>query len=250
MTTPQTITPAQRIIVALDVDTLDEATELAEELQGTGVTFKIGNQLGTYEGWKAASEFAQKYGVSLFCDTKFKDIPTTVGKSSRAITRFSPTMFNIMADNSLEALKSAVTYRDEAVQEFGVEKPILLGVTVLTSIGDDEAVSIYGADAQSKVSQFAEAAAEARLDGVVCSSQEITLLKNNLKTKDLLLVTPGIRPEWAATNDQNRIMTPREAVEAGADYLVIGRPITQPPPEIGSARSAVEAIIKELEGIN
>lgn len=248
MTTQHPVTPAQRIIVALDVDTLSEAAALAEELKGTGVTFKIGNQLGTFEGWKAATEFAQKYQVNLFCDTKFKDIPTTVGKSSRAITQFAPTMFNIMADNSIEALREAVRYRDEAVTAFNVQKPILLGVTILTSIDNAESIAIYGSDAQSKVVQFAQNAAKAGLDGVVCSSQEITLLKNNPQTKDLLLVTPGIRPSWAASNDQNRIMTPSEAVDAGADYLVIGRPITQPPPEIGNARNALNKIIEELEG--
>lgn len=235
-------------MVALDVDELDQAKELAEQLKDLGVTFKIGNQLGTYEGWKSAVEFAHMYGAQIFCDTKFKDIPNTVEKSARAITRRQPEFFNIMADNNLESLKAAVRGVEAAVKEFGIsERPILLGVTVLTSINDDEARELYGASSADKVLQFAQNAAAAGLDGVVCSAQEAKLLRDNSVTKDLLLVTPGIRPAWAATDDQSRIITPSQAVKDGADYLVIGRPITQPPAEVGSPRDAVLRIIKELE---
>ena len=241
---------AQRIMVALDVDELEQARELAEELKGLGISFKIGNQLGTYEGWKAAVEFAHSYEAQIFCDTKFKDIPTTVEKSSKAITRRQPEFFNIMADNNLEALKAAVRGIDTAVEEFGLaERPILLGVTVLTSISEQESEDIYGGVPSGKVLQFAKNAAEAGLDGIVCSAQEVQLLRSDPVTKDLLLVTPGIRPEWAAANDQSRIITPSQAVKDGSDYLVIGRPITQPPEEVGSPREAVLRIIKELEEV-
>lgn len=234
-------------MVALDVDELAEAVKIAEELKGLGVTFKIGNQLGTYEGWHKAVAFAREYGAYIFCDTKFKDIPATVEKSARAITRHQPDMFNIMADNSRAALRGAVAGVESALVDYDLPiRPAIIGVTVLTSISDDEAVSIYGAKAADKVMQFAEMAAEAGLDGLVCSGQEVAALRANPKTSNLLLVVPGIRPSWAATGDQNRVMTPREAIDAGADYLVIGRPITQPPADIGSPRRAVEKILEEL----
>jgi len=239
--------PAERIMVAIDVDELDEARVIAEDLRDLGITFKIGNQLGTYEGWKNAVQFAREYNAHIFCDTKFKDIPNTVEKSARAITRFQPDFFNVMADNNIAALQAAVIGAQNAATEYQLDKkPIVLGVTVLTSITDEESTELYGGRSSDKVMQFATSAAHAGLDGVVCSAQEATLLRANHETKDLILVTPGIRPEWAASNDQARIITPSQAVKNGSDYLVIGRPITQPPPEIGSPRDAVLKIIEEL----
>lgn len=239
--------PAERIMVALDVDELNQARRLAVDLASLGVTFKIGNQLGTYEGWRAAVDFASEHQAGIFCDTKFKDIPATVKKSVRAITRHQPDFFNIMADNNSAALEAAVEGADSAVQDFSLAKrPIILGVTILTSLNDQECRSIYGESPSEKVAQFAAAAAVAGLDGVVCSAQETTMLRQNDQTKDLLLVTPGIRPSWAASGDQSRITTPKQAIENGADYLVIGRPITQPPQSIGSPRDAVLKIIEEI----
>lgn len=238
--------PAERIMVALDFDELADAQAIIEDLKGIPVTFKIGNQLGTYEGWKTVIDFANQHDAKIFCDTKFKDIPATVEKSSRAITRHQPHFFNIMADNSLAALEGAVAGANSAVKDFNVPKPILLGVTVLTSINNDESQSIYGGSPANKVIQFATMAAKAGLDGIVCSPKEAKLLKENVETKDLLLVTPGIRPEWAVAGDQSRIMTPKQAIADGSDYLVIGRPITQPPPEVGSPRDAVLKILQEI----
>jgi orotidine-5'-phosphate decarboxylase len=237
---------ADKIMVALDVDTLSDAKKIVEELRDTGVTFKVGNQLGTYEGWQAVIKFAREYGAQIFCDTKFKDIPATVGMSARAITRHQPDFFNIMADTQEEAMRAAVEGIESAVRDYSIKPPILLGVTVLTSYSDNDAASIYGSLPQDKVLQFASAAARNGLDGVVCSAEEASMLRANDATKDLLLVTPGIRPAWAASGDQSRIMTPSMAIKAGADYLVIGRPITQPPSEIGSPRIALEKILEEI----
>lgn len=250
MSRPTFSSSAERIMIAIDVDELSEAKELASSLKDLGVTFKIGNQLGTYEGWQKAVDFAREYGAQIFCDTKFKDIPNTVEKSARAITRRQPDFFNVMADNNLSALSAAVNGSVDALNEYSLGiKPIVLGVTVLTSISDDESVSIYGADSKTKVLQFAASAAEAGLDGVVCSAEEVAILRENPATKELILVTPGIRPSWAAPNDQARIITPKQAIICGSDYLVIGRPITQPPPEVGSPRDAVLKIIEELDQV-
>ena len=235
-------------MVALDVDELAEAKIIAEDLKNTGVTFKIGNQLGTYEGWKEAVAFAHEYGARIFCDTKFKDIPETVKKSARAITRHRPEFFNIMADTDPVVLAAAVEGMNSAVNEFTLPKPTILGVTVLTSFTDDACRSVYGGDPRQKVLQFASSAAQAGLDGIVCSAEEAAMLRANDATKDLLLVTPGIRPTWAASGDQSRIMTPKMAINAGADYLVIGRPITSPPAEIGTPKHALEKIMEEING--
>ena len=244
----RTFTPKQ-IMVAFDVDELEQAGSIAQDLKGLGVTFKIGNQLGTYEGWKAAVNFAQRFDAHIFCDTKFKDIPETVKKSARAITRHQPDFFNVMADTQIDTLIAAVKGMKSAVLDYKLEKtPTLLGVTVLTSMSDDDVISIYGGDSRQKVLQFAITAASAGLDGIVCSAEEARMLRASELTKDLLIVTPGIRPLWAVSGDQSRIVTPRMAVEAGADYLVIGRPITNPPAEIGSSQNAVQKIMEEIDG--
>ncbi len=240
--------PIERVMVALDFDELEEAVSLIEALRAYPVTFKVGNQLGTYEGWLRVIQTIHSTGAKIFCDTKFKDIPATVERSCRAITRHQPEFFNIMADNSPAALIGAVKGRDQAVKNYGLKKkPVLLGVTVLTSITDTESQELYGKVAKEKVLQFATMAAQNGLDGVVCSPQEAALLKENESTSSLLLVTPGIRPEWAVAGDQSRVLSPADAVRAGSDYLVIGRPITKPPESVGSPADALERILNELE---
>ncbi len=235
---------SQKIIVALDVETEAEAAALLDQLHGYAIWIKIGNQLGTVMGWKAAIAMVHERGFSIFCDTKFKDIPETVKKSAAALTAFGPDMFNIMADTTASVLEAAVRGKNTLDNS---QAPLLLGVTVLTAFSNSECQSIYGASASDKVMQFASQAAAAGLDGVVCSAKEARLLRQDETTKHLLLITPGVRPTWAAQGDQSRVMTPYDAIQAGADYLVIGRPITQPPPEIGSPRAALEKIINELE---
>jgi orotidine-5'-phosphate decarboxylase len=243
--------PAERIMVALDVNEISDASAIIEQLKDTGVTFKVGNQLGTYEGWQTVIGLIHRYQSRIFCDTKYKDIPETVKLSARAITRHQPDFFNVMADTTLATLQAAVEGRASAVTDYALSMtPVLLGVTVLTSLSNDDCISIYGAASGEKVVQFASTAAQAGLDGIVCSSQEAALIRANEVTKDLLLVTPGIRPSWAASGDQSRITTPSQAIAAGADYLVIGRPITQPPAEIGSPVEALQKIVDELKEVS
>ncbi len=234
-------------MVAIDVDELADAKPLVTSIAESGATIKIGNQLGTFEGWAKAVELARANNLQIFCDTKFKDIPETVKKSARAIARHQPDFFTIMADNSPEALRAATEGVASAMRDFSLAKrPRILGVTVLTSINEPTCQSIYGGSPQDKVVQFALAAAEAKLDGIVCSAEEAALLRTHPQLDSLLIVTPGIRPAWAAAGDQSRVTTPADAVQAGADYLVIGRPITGPPNAIGTPLQAIEAIAKEL----
>jgi orotidine-5'-phosphate decarboxylase len=237
------LTANERVIVALDVDELTQAEEIITEVGSMVGMFKIGLQLGVSEGWgqtlQRLRELAPSTGV--FADTKFKDIPQTQFQAARAITRHRPTMFNVHAGNSMEALKQAMA----GAADVGDNPPQVLGVTVLTSIDDRESQELYGRSAGQAVLAFAQRALEAGLDGLVCSAQEAAQIRRESKYNDLKLVTPGIRPQWANGNDQARIMTPAEALNAGADYLVIGRPITQPP--IGISRAeAVQKIIEEI----
>lgn len=250
MSSVQFATEAERIIVAIDFDDFEAAKPVIDELEGTGVMVKFGNQIGTYEGWGKLVEYAHSKGLKVFCDTKFKDIPHTVEKSARAISRFSPEIFNIMADNSSAALQGAVAGADSAVLDWQTDKPMVIGVTVLTSIDENVSQEIYGGAPADKVMQFALASADAGLDGLVCSAQEAMMLSNDPKTAHLVLITPGIRPEWASKGDQSRVMTPAQAVKNGADYLVIGRPITKPPESAGSSKDALALIIKELEELD
>lgn len=238
-----------RIFVALDVDNLEQARAAMDTLAGSVAHVKMGLQVATTEGWKACIDAAHDNGFTIFCDAKFKDIPNTVESASYALAKLSPDYFTVMADNSLEALEAIRTGVDRAVAESGTVSPKIVAVTVLTSITPEECVQIYGEKPQTKVMQFAENAARARLDAIVCSPEEVEMLRGNPLLDDLLIITPGIRPEWAQSNDQKRSMTPAEAIEQGADMLVIGRPILQPPVEVGSPKNAAQKIIDELKGV-
>ncbi len=243
------MTASDKIIVAADYDTLEEAELLVSSLDKHHITLKIGNQLGTYSGWRACIALARAHDTKIFCDTKFKDIPETVKKSARSITRLQPDMFTIMADNSPAALRAAVVGVDSAIKDFDLPvRPLILGVTVLTSLDDEECTSVYGAGARLKVLQFARAAANAGLDGIICSASEAEMLRADTITSRMILITPGIRPKWSDSADQSRVVTPTRAVRAGADYVVIGRPITQPPATIGSPQNAIRKIIDEMRG--
>lgn len=238
-----------RVFVSIDVDTVAEARALMSQLVGSVTNVKLGLQVATRESWKACIDAAHELGFSIFCDAKFKDIPNTVEHAAYSLTLHGPDYFTVMADNSLEALQAIRAGRDRAAKEAGIAPPKIIGVTVLTSISEEECVQIYGADAKTKVVEFAERAAEAGLDAIVCSPEEVGLLRANSKLDSLLLITPGIRPDWAQSNDQKRSATPAESIKRGADMLVIGRPITNPPNEIGTPKQAAEKIIQELKEI-
>jgi orotidine-5'-phosphate decarboxylase len=233
-----------RIFVAIDVDTLDEAKRLMDQCVGLISNVKVGLQLATRESWQAVIEAAHQRGFKVFCDTKFKDIPNTIEHATFALAQHKPDFFTVMADNNLEALKAA---RDGVDNDHVEAKPKIIGVTVLTSISPEESQQIYGADPHSKVQQFGANAVAAGFDALVCSPEEVGTFKQDPRFQNTLLITPGVRPAWAASNDQARNATPTDAIKAGADMLVIGRPITQPPVEIGSTPEAIKRIIAEIE---
>lgn len=239
-----------KFFVAIDVDTLDEAKKLMDSLVGLVSNVKLGLQLATREGWAASIAAAHERGFKVFCDAKFKDIPNTLEHAAHAMTQHKPEFFTVMADNSIEALKNIRAGVDRTAVELTLEiKPKIIAVTVLTSISPAETQQIYGADAKAKTLQFGTNAVEAGLDAIVCSPEEIEIFRSDKKFDQTIIITPGVRPTWAANNDQSRLATPAEAIKLGADMLVIGRPITQPPAEVGPVQEAVKRIIDEIEEV-
>jgi len=234
--------PAERIIVAADVSTSVELAHLARTLAPLGVLFKIGLEAITSLGGARAINDIQEYGGRVFYDGKFADIPNTVAKSSAYLAGLNVAMFNVHASCGWDSLDAAVANRGDAK---------VLAVTVLTSLDDYLVGEIFGDTSKNKVLQFATRAYLHGCDGIICSPQELPFLMEDAHAKKLLKVTPGVRPEWAPANDQKRIMTPGDAIKAGADYLVIGRPITSPPDgmnPVEAAQRIAEEIKEALSG--
>jgi len=227
-----------KIIIALDVPGKDEAIALVSKLKSAR-TFKVGLELFTAEG-PALFRKLRALRKDIFLDPQLHDIPNTVAGAVRSAFRHGVQMMTVHTSGGREMMVRAAETARQASDELKRPKPILLGVTVLTSLkGPDLAEVGMAADPAAQVLRLAGLAQAAGMDGVVCSPQEIEVLRREFG-KDLVIVTPGIRPLWAAAQDQKRIMTPAEAVAKGADYLVIGRPITAAP-------SPEEAFLKIAE---
>lgn len=213
--------PDKSIVVALDFDNRQQTLELVDRLDPQKCRLKIGKELFTSEGPQLV-EAVQNKGFDVFLDLKFHDIPNTCAKAVAAAANLGVWMVNVHASGGERMMNAA---RD-ALEKFQ-QKPLLIGVTVLTSMEQSDLAGI-GLDIapQDHVKRLAQLTKQSGLDGVVCSAQEAAMLKQ-LCGQDFKLVTPGIRPSFAAVGDQKRIMTPKQAMDAGVDYMVIGRPITQ-----------------------
>jgi orotidine-5'-phosphate decarboxylase len=210
-----------RIIVSLDFADGTEALDLVHRLDPALCRLKVGKELFTRCG-PALVEQILKQGFAVFLDLKFHDIPATVAGACRAAADLGVWMINVHAAGGERMLVAA----REAVDKHH-RRPLLIAVTVLTSLNDTDLRQVgVEKPLAEQVLGLARLAAACGMDGVVCSAQEATRLKKELG-RDFILVTPGIRPVGSAHNDQQRIMTPAEAIQAGSDYLVIGRPVTQ-----------------------
>jgi len=267
--------PSDRLLVALDVDGLDQAATLLDTLSGVVTGCKIGNQLFTAAG-PAAVEAARKRGFRVFLDLKYHDIPNTVAGAVREATRLGVFMLNVHAGGGLAMMRAAAEAATRAAKDLAVPRPICLGVTVLTSLDRHALDAELGivSTVESHVLRLAGLAKAAGLDGCVASAREIGPLRLQFGKK-FVIVTPGIRarrgdgengsraprdegglggsgtgpPSQAiiatpSGDDQVRTATAAAAIEAGADYIVVGRPITAAP----NPRAAAQAVLKELSG--
>jgi len=225
---PKDRLPADRLIVALDVDSIDRATGLVDALTGQVTRFKIGSQLFTAAG-PAAVDAVRKRG-DVFLDLKFHDIPNTVEGAAREAVRLGVFMFNVHASGGRAMMSAASHGAAEAAQALGVPRPLVIAVTVLTSL-DRAALAgelHVASSVEGHVLHLCVLAREAGLDGSVASPNEIRAIRNAMG-RAWTVVTPGVRPAGGERHDQSRVATPRAAVEAGADYLVVGRPVTGAP---------------------
>jgi orotidine-5'-phosphate decarboxylase len=226
---------ADKIIVALDVATKERALELVEELHDQISFFKIGLQLYTAEGPEVVREVLAK-GAQVFLDLKLHDIPNTVGRAVESAGQLGVQMLTIHLSGGLEMIRAATAARANKIS--------ILGVTVLTSATEQTLREIGIANkVEDHVLQLAKLGAKEGIDGLVASPHELKMLRAQFGTK-IKLIVPGIRPSWSEAGDQKRVTTPREALDLGADYLVIGRPIIAHP----HPREAVAKILDELEG--
>ncbi|MGO3692350.1 orotidine-5'-phosphate decarboxylase [Marinobacter sp.] len=229
-----------KIIVALDFPAENPALELADKLDPAKCRLKVGKELFTRSGSQLV-ESLQKRGFEVFLDLKFHDIPNTASAAVAAAADLGVWMVNVHASGG-ETMMLACR---ERLDTFGVGKPLLIAVTVLTSMRAEDLAGIGITDSpEAQVSRLATLTRNCGLDGVVCSAQEAPKLKAEQGT-DFKLITPGIRPLSADKGDQQRIMTPADALRAGSDYLVIGRPITQ----AADPLAALEAIHAEVIGL-
>jgi len=233
------------IIVALDVPTAREALELAEELGPVVGAFKIGKQLFVSEGPDVVRKLKET-GTKIFLDLKFHDIPNTVSKAVQSAIDLGVDMLTVHTSGGSEMLAAAEKTSTETAAVLGIDSPLILGVTVLTSMDDANLAELgIQEETHGQVVRLAKLAASSGLRGLVCSPQEIKLLREELGNQ-IQLVTPGIRAESSPADDQKRTMSPAEAVKAGASWLVIGRPITLAEDPRAAAIEILNSIDPEL----
>ena len=212
----------KRIIVALDFESADQAFKLLDRVDSSLCRVKIGKELFTACGPDLVKEVIGR-GFDVFLDLKFHDIPNTVARAMQAASQLGVWMLNVHASGGMTMMEQA----REALDDLGDQRPLLVGVTVLTSLVKEDLIQIgIAANPEEQVSKLAFLCRDAGLDGVVCSAAETRLLRAQLPN-DFCLVTPGIRRPEDASGDQKRVVGPAEAIQSGSNYLVIGRPITR-----------------------
>lgn len=238
----KTVSAKEKLIVALDVKTAAEAERIVDELHDVAGAFKVGLQLFTAAGPEFVRRLSAE-GKKIFLDLKFHDIPNTVAKASVEAARLGVWMFNVHAAGGGEMMRRTVSDVSETCQREGLPMPKVIAVTVLTSF-DGVALSETGIErgVEGQVLRLGGLAAKCGIAGVVASPLEIKVLRSAIAAPDFLIVTPGVRPSFATNDDQRRVTTPGEAVAAGSDYIVVGRPVIK----ANDRREAVAKIVEEI----
>ncbi len=246
---PDSRAPGGRIFVALDTTDVGRAVALAGRLAGLVGGVKLGHEFFTANGPQGVRDVAAG-GLPVFLDLKFHDIPATVAAAVRAALPLKPFMINVHAQGGASMMRAAAEAARESFEGGGAARPLVLAVTVLTSLGGDD-IKACGVDdgLETQVLRLARLAKDCGLDGVVCSPLEAALLRRTLGG-DFKLLTPGVRPRWAARDDQKRTLSPAAAIRAGADWLVIGRPISDADDPAASAEKIIAEIAADtaMEG--
>ncbi len=239
-----------KLIVALDVDSAGRALDLFAALRETVGMFKIGSQLFTATGPDIVRQIVARGGL-VFLDLKFHDIPNTVAAAGIEATRLGVSIFNLHASGGAEMMKrTAAAVADIAARE-AIAKPKVIAVTLLTSL-DQKSLEQIGVNEKPRavVTRLARAAADCGLDGVVASPHEIEIIRQTVSNPEFLIITPGIRASNDPTDDQRRTLTAAEAIRAGADYLVVGRPILNADDPVDAAREIAAEINDALPHFN
>ena len=239
------VSAKEKLIVALDVETADEALRLFGELREAAGMFKVGSQLFTAAGPDLVRRLVGE-GARIFLDLKFHDIPNTVAAAAREAVRLGVKLFNIHAAGGSEMMRRAAEATAEEAARLSVERPSLIAVTVLTSMDADAlAESGVAATVEEQVRRLARLADAAGLDGVVASQHEIVPVREAVGRAGFLVVTPGVSLTAAAYADQKRVTSPAEAIRRGADFIVVGRAILGSPDPARAAR----AVVEEMESV-
>ncbi|HYN23458.1 MAG TPA: orotidine-5'-phosphate decarboxylase [Pyrinomonadaceae bacterium] len=237
------LTAKDKLIVALDVDSPRQAPALVNTLRDLVGMFKIGSQLFTAAGPETVTEIVRT-GNRVFLDLKFHDIPNTVASAAVAATRLGVSTFNVHASGGREMMRRTADAVSEVATIQGLKRPSVIAVTVLTSSDATMLSEVgIGSEPENQVRRLSLLAEASGMDGVVASPHEVAVVRSTVMSSGFLIVTPGVRPAAAALDDQKRVMTPAQAIRAGADYIVVGRPIT-------SAKDPVESaglILEEME---
>lgn len=233
----------EKLIVALDMSDIQQVRQLVKAVGNQVTWYKVGMELFYSEGAAMVEELL-KLNKKIFLDLKFHDIPNTVAGAARAATRMGAAMFNVHTAGGLQMMKEAKAASVDEAEKRHKKPPIVLGVTVLTSMDEDTFHHDLGYEGtiSDRVTQWAVMAREAGLDGVVASAREAEAIRAHCGN-DFLIVTPGIRPAGTAADDQSRVMDPPTALKAGADYLVVGRPITKDPVPAAAAARMLASMI-------
>jgi orotidine-5'-phosphate decarboxylase len=233
-----------QLVVALDVQSPDDAERLIDELYELDLVYKVGME-SLYGYGERVFSYMEARDVRHFIDAKLHDIPRTVAAGVKQLVRYGTHIINIHALGGTEMMRAAVDAANHRADELGMTRPHVFAVTILTSMSQGDLLDVgLGGDALENAMRLARLAKDAGCSGVVCSAHESRDIKTALGN-DFLTLTPGIRPAGAAHGDQKRVTTPADAVRAGADYLVVGRPITQSPNALAAAR----AILDEMRNV-
>lgn len=232
----------ERIILALDVDTLEEAEKLVLELKDYVGFFKVGLQLQSY-GFEA-NEMIKHHGSKVFYDMKFHDIPNTVAHASANLVKRGISFFDLHIKGGSKMMSTTVKLANETAKKYNMEKPTILGVTLLSSFGQRTLTQELNVNMSidEYVTKLVETAVQSGLNGVVASASEAPVIRENFG-EDFLIVCPAVRPIWSVVNDQVRVVTPSDAIKAGVDYIVVGRPVTNAENKV----EAIQMIISEIE---